>query len=212
MHETSDTLHELRTQYERRVGQRNQILSQIDQSEMDLRRQRRELVVGETAKEIVRAVALETQSQLQYRISSTVSAAQAAVFDDPYDLLVQFEERRGKTECDLLFRRGDQVMSPLSSSGYGAVDVAAFALRVACWSMSRRTRPVLILDEPFKHLKGEECNRLAIQMVQEISRELGLQVIMVSDERAPREDILEGADRAFEVTLGRKGSQARAIK
>ncbi|MFP4424781.1 MAG: hypothetical protein ACLFP2_06170 [Candidatus Woesearchaeota archaeon] len=159
----------------------------------------------------MRTVALQTQEQLEYRIASTVTAAQESVFDDPYGLAVKFEQRRGKTECDLLFERDKQTMDPLASSGYGAVDIAAFALRVAAWSMSRRTRPVLILDEPFRHLKGSETNRRAIEMTKEISHELGLQIIMISDERAPREDIIEGADKVFEVSIKKGASQVKAL-
>ncbi len=204
-------LQELRRTYERQVGQRDQIKKQIQTTEQALKGKAREAKVAERSQDIVRIVALETQAQLEYRISTTASAAQQAVFDDPYELAVKFEERRGKTECDLLFGRNDQLIDPLASSGYGAADIAAFALRVASWSMSRRTRPVLILDEPFRHLKGEEQNRRAIHMVKELSKELELQVIMVSDERAPREDIIDGADKVFEVTLHKGASRIKEL-
>ncbi len=204
-------LQELRRTYERQVGQRDQIKKQIQTTEQALKVKAREAKVAERSQDIVRIVALETQAQLEYRISATVSAAQQAVFDEPYELAVKFEERRSKTECDLLFGRGDQLIDPLASSGYGAADIAAFALRVASWSMNRRTRPVLILDEPFRHLKGEEQNRRAIYMVKELSKELELQVIMVSDERAPREDIIDGADKVFEVTLHKQVSRIKEL-
>jgi ABC-type sulfate/molybdate transport systems ATPase subunit len=82
------------------------------------------------------------------------------------------------------------------------VDVAAFALRIACWSMQNpHSRPVLILDEPFKHLKGIEQNKKVLRMIRKISKRLKLQIIMISDERIPREDIIENADRVFEVSI-----------
>ncbi len=204
-------LQELRRTYERQVGQRDQIKKQIQTMEQSLKTKAREAKIAERAQNIVRVVALETQGQLEYRISTTVSAAQQAVFDDPYELAVKFEERRGKTECDLLFDRNGQLIDPLASSGFGAADIAAFALRVASWSMSRRTRPVLLLDEPFRHLKGAEQNRRAIYMVKELSKELGLQVMMVSDERAPREDIIAGADKVFEVSIKKNISQVKVV-
>ena len=80
--------------------------------------------------------------------------------------------------------------------------MAAFALRVASWSMQfPRTRDVLILDEPFKHLKGEEANRKVLEMVKEISSKLGLQIIMVSDERISRTATIEAADKVFETSI-----------
>lgn len=194
-------INELRNRFERLSGEKNHIERGIDQINTQAKQTKRQIKVAEIAKDIVRTVALQTQSQLQYRISSTVSAAQAAVFDDPYELSVQFEEKRGRTECALQFVRDGSTIPPLAAAGYGAVDVAAFALRIAAWSMSGRVRPVLLLDEPFKHLKGAEQNRRVIAMMKEISKELGLQIITISDERAPKEDIIEGADKVFDTTL-----------
>jgi len=196
----------LRRRYDNRAGRRDQLRSQLADVEQDLKRLRRQARIVEKAQQIVRLVAIETQKQLEYRIASTVSAAEEAVFgEDAYELGVTFTERRGRTECDLRFVRDGQELDPLASTGYGTVDIAAFALRVACWSMGAGSAPVLVLDEPFKHLKGSETNRRAIHMVHQVAKELGLQVIMISDERAPIEDIKEGADRVFRVTM-RSGS------
>ena len=108
-----------------------------------------------------------------------------AVMVNPYELVLEFVERRNKTECDILFRRGERLRDPFYA-GLGAVDIASFALRIASWSMSDpKLRNVMVLDEPFKHLKGKEDNERAIQMVKQISEKLNLQIIMVSDERAP---------------------------
>ena len=191
----------LRNQFERLNGNREQLQKQISELTKERAYHSRQEKLAERARNIVRAVALQTQQQLEYRISGMVSSAQEAVFDDPYGLVARFEERRGKTECDLLFSREGQEFDPLASSGYGAVDVAAFALRVAAWCMGKASAPILLLDEPFKHLKGEVQNQRAIEMVHKLSEQLGLQVIMISDERAPREDIIAGADRVFDVTI-----------
>jgi ABC-type thiamine transport system ATPase subunit len=66
------------------------------------------------------------------------------------------------------------------------------------------TRNVILLDEPFKHLKGQDANLRVLEMVREISKKLNLQIIMVSDERIPREDIIANADKVFETKI-RKG-------
>ena len=196
-----EDLSHLRSKFDQLTGRRDQLKQQMVNVQDSIKGLQRQARIAEKAIHVVRVVALETQSQLEYQLSDTITAAEVAVFGaDAYELAVEFKERRGKTECDLLFRRGDQLLDPISSTGYGTVDVAAFALRIACWSMGRQHAPVLILDEPFKHMKGSETNRRAIQMVKEVATELKLQVIMVSDERAPIEDIQEGADRVFRIT------------
>lgn len=163
---------------------------------------RRALRRHEQAREVIRTVGMETMQQLQYHIGDITSLALEAVFDNPYTLSVEFIQRRNKTECDLTFERGGNKIKPVDASGLGAVDVAAFALRIASWSMMRpRTRNTIILDEPFKHLKGAEANLRVLEMLNEVSRKLGIQFICVSDERIPREDIIANADRVFEATI-----------
>lgn len=196
---------EIRNLLERRKGQKIEVENTIKNAKDTLRETKRSLRRHERAREIVKIVGLETQRQLQFHISDMASLALEAVFNDPYQLKVDFVERRNKTECDLLFVRDEMEIDPITASGVGAVDVASFALRVASWSMSQpRSQACLILDEPFKHLKGEEENKKVLTMINEISKRLGLQIIMVSDERIPKEDIIESADRVFEVTK-RKG-------
>jgi len=173
---------------------------------------KRSLHQHEKAREIVRKVGLATQSQLQYHISDITSLALEAVFPNPYELKVEFVERRNKTECDLKFIRDENEITPLSEGGLGAADVASFALRVASWSMLRpRTCNTVILDEPFKHLKGEQANLKVLQMINEISRKLKIQIIMVSDERISREDIIDSADRVFEVSIKNRKSKVEVI-
>jgi DNA repair exonuclease SbcCD ATPase subunit len=170
------------------------------------------LIRHEKAHVIVREVGIRTQEQLQYHISDITSLALEAVFNDPYNLTVEFVQRRNKTECDLYFVRKDEKVDPVSASGGGAVDVASFALRIASWNMLHpKTRNVMLLDEPFKHLKGVDANQRVLNMINEISRKMKLQVIMISDERIPREDIIASADRVFEVTIKNGKSKVEVI-
>ena len=60
---------------------------------------------------------------------------------------------------------------------------------------------VLILDEPFKHLKGEQANRRMLDMVKQISEKLGIQIIMVSDERVSRAATVEATDLLIETSI-----------
>lgn len=178
----------------------------------ELKDSKRSLHRHEQAREIIREVGLKTQQQLQFHISDITSLALDAVFTDPYKLKVEFIQRRNKTECDLIFVRDDMEINPMEESGLGAVDVASFALRIALWSMERpRTNNSILLDEPFKHLKGAEANQRVLDMINEISKKLNIQIIMVSDERIPREDIIAAADRVFEVSIKNRVSQINTI-
>jgi len=187
----------LRNALEQMKGKRDQIQHGIDNAEQFIKEKKKDLRRHEQAREIIREVGLKTQQQLQFHISDITSLALEAVFDNPYKLITEFIQRRNKTECDLYFERDGNRIDPLSASGGGTVDVASFALRVASWSMQRpRSRNVLILDEPFRYLSSDLLPK-ASEMLNQISKKLKLQIIMVTH----AEELIENADRVFEVKI-----------
>jgi len=191
------TTKDLRNVFERERGKQIVVSRQIVRLQTSRKDLRRSLRFHERAREIIREVGLKTQEQLQYHISDITSLALGAVFSDPYKLVVEFVQRRNKTECDLWFERDGERIDPISASGGGAVDVASFALRIAAWSMQRpRSRQVIILDEPMRFLSVDLQER-ASAMMKEISNKLGLQFIIITHEST----LAAEADRVFEVTI-----------
>lgn len=195
---------QIRQELERRRGRRDQLETEIETTEGKLRNLNLNARYCEEAQTIIQNVAQLTQAELEYHVGEIVTLAMAAVFEDPYELSVNFVQRRGRTETDLNFVRGGKEVDPLSASGGGAVDVASFALRVALWSLSStRTRNTLILDEPCKWLKGGALPEKGALMIKEISDKLGIQIIMIS--HIP--DQIEGADKRIHVQLRQGVSQ-----
>ena len=187
---------------EQKVGQQKQVISSLESSRKNLEKLIAKKDNLEKAQALIQFIAQATQEQLRYHISELISLALASVFEEPYEFDVDFVQRRNQVECDLWFVRDGNRISPMTASGGGAVNVAAFALRVACHALkSPKSRSVLILDEPFQNVKGEEANIKCIQMVKEVSKRLGLQVIMVSDERVAMKDIEEGADKVHTIKI-----------
>jgi len=196
------TISNLRTVYDQKRGRQSQVADNLKAAKTKLIELKRDLHRHEQAREIVREVGLATQKQLQYHISDITSLALEAVFPDPYALVAEFVERRNKTECDLYFQRDADFVDPLSASGGGAVDVAAFALRVASWAMQNpKSNNVLLLDEPFRYLSVNLLSK-ASAMLQQISQKLDLQIIMVT--HSP--ELVEMANAVFEVSLKNKES------
>ena len=190
-------LSNLRQKLERKKGQQSQLQDDLQTAKKEEEHISVEIINTEAAQAIIQVVAQKTQEELEYRLSEIVSLALAAVFEDPYKLKVNFVIRRGKTECDLLFEKNKEIFDPLTSSGGGAIDIAAMALRVAIWSLTQpRTRNVLILDEPFRFLSREYQVKASI-MLEELSKKLDLQIIMVSHS----ESLIEGANKVFRVII-----------
>lgn len=197
----------LRKCIERKKGQQNQLQIDLQAAKTEKEHIIGEIINTETAQAIIQTVAQKTQEELEYRLSEIVSLALTAVFEDPYKLKVLFVIRRNKTECDLLFEKNGEIFDPISSSGGGAIDVAAMALRITIWSLTQpKPRNVLILDEPFRFL-SKEYQIKASTMLSEISKKLKLQIIMVSHS----ESLIEGANKVFRIAIKKGVSNISCI-
>lgn len=202
-----NSIKNLRQKLERLRGRQVQIENEIEIVSQKLTDERRALHRHEQAREIIREVGLKTQQELEYHISDITSLALNSVFDDPYELKTQFIERRNKTECDLLFERNGEVFDPVTASGGGAVDVAAFALRIASWVIATpRSRSVMILDEPMRFL-SQKYQESASQMMKELSDRLGIQFIIVTHEQT----LTLAADKVFEVSIKKGISKVATV-
>jgi len=194
------TTTEFRAKLEQRKGQKQQVEKSILSTQNKIEDLEAEVIDIQEAQLILQTVAVATQRELEFHISDLVSMALDSVFPDPYRLALDFVLKRGKSEADISFVRGDEEekIHPLSAAGGGAVDVAAFALRVSLWSLANpRTRNVLILDEPFKNINDSTrtMHTKAAEMIKMISDKLNLQIIIIT--LLP--EILDTADKVFEI-------------
>lgn len=138
--------------------------------------------VRDTAKaqEICQLVASTIQQRAHEKVAKVVSRCLEAVFDEPYTFRILFERKRGRTEARVLFERGGEMVDPLTASGGGVVDIAAFALRLSCLILNKPPlRRVLVLDEPFRFVSQAYQDRVA-SMVKQLSQEMEVQIIMVT--------------------------------
>lgn len=194
-------LSQLRQRLEQQRGALQAIRESLAASESSLEALKLEALDIEESGLILQHVAQQTQSQLAIYLDDMVTAAMAAVFPDDtdYRFKADFVQRRGQTEVDLMLCDADgNRIRPSDQDGGGLVDVVAFVLRVALWSLGKDTRPVIILDEPWRNLHGLEDQRRASDLVQMLSERLGLQFIIITGEDESRE-MLSGANRAIRV-------------
>lgn len=131
--------------------------------------------------EVIQIAAEEVEKRVHRQIATVVSRCLSSVFGtDAYEFQIKFEKKRGKTDAVLVFCRDGQYVDPLTAAGGGVVDIASFALRVTCILCAvPKLRKLCLLDEPFRHL-APELRPIAIQLLKELSVELGVQFIIVS--------------------------------
>ncbi len=157
-----------------------------------------DIINADKARTLIQKAAKMTQEKLEIHFGNIVSKALESVFDDPYEFIPEFVERRGKTECDLLFKRNGNKINPKLASGGGAVDIASFALRMAYIKMET-TAPLLILDEPFKML-SDDLMPYAAKMLQFMSDDpdMNFQIIM----NTHSDKLANCADKSFRIQKG----------
>lgn len=138
-------------------------------------------LAAQEAQQLAQHVAQHIQAQAHRRIATVVSKCLSSVFgEDAYEFQIKFEKKRGKTEAKLIFVRDGKEFHPLRSSGGGVVDVASFALRLACLVLSKpQARKLLILDEPMKHLSSDYRPKIG-HMLETIAEDMGVQIVMVT--------------------------------
>ena len=148
----------------------------------------------EEAQVFLQGVAKETQEQIRFNIEDIVNTCLDAVFPSMYQFRIVFEVKRGKTEARMVLLDGDKELDAMSANGGGLIQILSFALRVALLVISKN-RKILIFDEPFVAVSADLEAR-AYEIMQKISKELEIQIIMVTH----REAAISVADKIFTVS------------
>lgn len=198
----------LRQRLEREKGRFAQVQNDISQAQSSLSILQIQTVDIEQAAIVIRLVAQQTQEQLQYYISDMVSAAIEAIFPkDDYEFKLEFVQRRNRTEADLFLAdsKGNRINIATGEAG-GLILIISFALRAALWSLSKSSRPVFILDEPAHFIHSREMHSKFAELLQTISEQLKLQIIMVTGEDESPEMVL-GANKIFRIKDGTVNSR-----
>ena len=146
----------------------------------------------------IQKVAVETQTKLVVKIEAIVNKVIQTVFPD-YSFELKYEIKRGKSEAQLKFYKGQNEIDIMESDGGGTANICSVALRLAIWSLSS-TSNVMLLDEPDAALSTDLRPRFS-EVLHELSNKLNLQIIAPSHSTSTQEI----ADKLFTVTSRQEG-------
>lgn len=131
------------------------------------------------SRNILQEVAKSIQNEAHKNISSIVTKCLSSVFDEPYKFEIVFTKARGRTEVAFRFIRDEIALSPEEVGG-GVIDVASFALRVACILLCRpKPRRLIVLDEPFRFVSIKYRPACAT-LLETLSKDLQIQFVVVT--------------------------------
>jgi DNA repair exonuclease SbcCD ATPase subunit len=188
-----ETLNQYKNKIQRAKGQAEYIRQGILDASESIESKTKYLHSLEQAQLFLQKVAQDTQNQLRFHIRDIVQLCLDAIWPGEVLFDVVFEIKRGKTEARLVFMVDDEEVDPLDADGGGLVQVAAFALRIAVWTLGK-TRNTIVLDEPMNALSSDS-QPLAAEIVKELSDKLGIQFIIVTHQS----ELTGIADKIFKV-------------
>jgi len=184
----------LHEEFTKLMQKRSMLIEQIENKDAIIGAELKRVETFTKARFVLAEVSRQTQEQLKERIEKLVTLCIQSVFDRNFEFKLKFQIKRNKMECEpVIFENGNEFV-PKDDMGGGILDIISFALRIVLWGLETpKSRNLIILDEPFK-----QCGKLitkACQMVKEISKMLGVQIIMVTHS----DELIDIADKSWHV-------------
>lgn len=175
-------MNEYRKKVDRLKADYNLVRKQVREERVRVKSLQKKVRNTEKAQLIIQTVAKTVQETVHDHIAKIVSRCLDTVFDEPYRFNILFERKRGRTEARFEFERGKLKLDPKTGVGGGVIDVAAFALRLACLLLRKpQRRKLLVLDEPFRMLSRIKDFRERMRgLLEVLSEEMGIQIVLVT--------------------------------
>jgi ABC-type molybdenum transport system ATPase subunit/photorepair protein PhrA len=147
-----------------------------------LKKAKRHLKDVVEARKIAVAIASEIERKVHSQIGHIVSICLSEIFGGVYQFKLDFTKKANRTQVQLiLMKDGHEVGNVLDNDSGGVADVCGFAMRLACIMIEKpQKRKLLVLDEPFKNLHGQVYRERLRILLQKLSEEFGVQIVMVT--------------------------------
>jgi exonuclease SbcC len=186
--------------FNEKKGQLNAYKNELSDLEDREEQLNEEIVEYNDLAEIFRQLSVDLKSDLKDLVEGLTTKALQSIWQEKnIQFELEFEEKRNQIETNFLIREGDFVSKDiLNEHGGGVADVVSFMIRVVVHQFYEPSLPnVFIMDEPFKHVSGDDYLERLAEFIHELSRELDFQFYITSHQQ----NLLKHSDKTFEVTL-----------
>lgn len=141
------------------------------------------------AVELLSKVQAVTRDKIKNEFEQLVSFCLQFIFEEPYSFKLIFDKRGNLQELNFVIEKPgyDESHDLLDTSGGGVLNIVSFALRIILMEVSMpKNNGMIICDEPFSNL-SENYHEKAALLLDELSRKLNRQFIIVSHESLLKE-------------------------
>ena len=176
------TIEAIRKKVNKKLSDLQSLKTMIKTEGSNLSRENESYKDIEVSQTIAQNVAQTIQQKAHHQIAGVVSTCLELVFGEGVGFKINFERKRNRTEAVLTIIKGKrEETDPLNQDSGGVVEVAAFALRLACICLSKpHARKVMLLDEPFKSVHSLAYRENVSDMLLQLSKDFSVQIIMVT--------------------------------
>jgi len=206
-------LNKMTAKYEQDKGARNLLIKQKFDTSVSLHETEKLIEIWEQVQTVFAKTSEFAREQLKVKIEDTVTAAlQVAGFPGSPRFKVLLTERSNQpaAEWRIIEARedGSEMETGIEDAhGGGLTDVVSLALRLALLQLFRpKPAPLVILDEPAKHVSAEFAPNVAF-FLKQFAREKNVQVLMVTH----NETLAEVADTTIMVSKPGAYSEVKQI-
>lgn len=195
-----DRFSSLKTEYDQNKGRLEAFRDELEDLEERLEELDSEIVHKNDIAEVLRKLSVELKSDLKELVEGLTTRALQSIWQEKnVEFELKFEEKRNQIETSFQISEGDYVTENiLQEHGGGVADVVAFMLRIVIHQFYEPELPnVLILDEPFKHVRGDDYLKRLGEFIQEMANELDFQIYITTHQS----ELFSYSDRLFTVEL-----------
>ena len=214
-------------QIQKLIAERDLLKKQIKNDRKRCTLKEKEVRYLKEARTFVIEIAKKTQANFKDVVERLVTLALQSTFDNrKFEFQLQFENKANRTQVIPVITEEGVEWTAKDDMGGGLIDVVSFALRVVLWALQgEKSRPVFILDEPFKFMDKSGLIEKIGPMLKEFAG-MGLQIIMCTHEPELKmianasfnirfdgqKSIIDGTDNEIEKKIEKKPVRRRRRK
>jgi len=203
------SLSDLDTRYKKLLGMQSRQKKVAESLASELEKTKDQVVLYTQALEVITSLADEARQNFKIEVDRLVTLAIKSVFSENFGFDLQMTIKNNRLQClPTITETVDgetTTYTPKDDMGGSILDSIGFAFRILLQKFGReKTRKILLLDEPMKNTGHGELLTKAGGMLTELSKSLGLQLILITHDQ----ELAEIGDRVWQVTRTKDRSSA----
>lgn len=184
---THNNIYEISKYVSEKKGELNKVKSNLRLKRKERTELNKSITHSNKARDLILKVSQETQRIVEIKITNLITTAIQEIISPEYECRVDFDLKNNQLIADVWVVKNEKESEPMFGHGGGVVDIFSMSSRLSLWSLSpegMRTRPILILDEPFKFVSEAFHNNVST-VLNKVKNKLGIQIIMTTHIKEP---------------------------